>query len=91
VKMIHKYAHIIEQKPFHMMRAASELKLWVDEKDGGTPLLDVSYCKLELCRSRAPSTMTPVTDLSAAVALEVEPGVVTLGKPPVPKAGLNKR
>ena len=54
--MIHKYANKLNERPFCMPRAADMLQLWVEEHDARTPLLDVSYCNLQLAqRPSAPA------------------------------------
>jgi hypothetical protein len=83
--MIEKHADIIAARPFFMKDAASYLKNWVVEKDPGTPLLDVSYCSLEVKQRKVitNSPTKPIVD-TGALALEPEPGKVVVGRPAQP-------
>ena len=87
-QMIHKCADKISGKPYNLKLAADELKAWVDEKDPGTPLLDVSYCQMVVRDGSLSAAIVPLSSencYAQAVAVEVEPGQVTLGKTPAPQ------
>ena len=85
MKMILKYADVLEVKPFHMAVASRELRAFATESLNLEDPLDVSYCQFSSAScyaSPVPSLGPPSSSNASAMAFEPEVVEVTVGKPP---------